>query len=333
MNLLTREGEEANGIWGFLLTLIRDVGGMGSHIHLFNSPPVDSPFATHAEPGHSKGLHLSYVAFDLNGSRHEEDIWTEIAKYLERKSLVMLAATSKWFLRVVMDESVWKFACLRDLQVPDCAETTFKWIKLYASAFGGSHSYDFRQKEKHIGQKPENPLLLLGQYSDEDTEVFAGKEISHDTSENSPSEFDEQVKVDSHEGTVTEADKDKDENFPSEKSDQDNMERPSSLEVQENGVIEDITVLPLHKDMDTVHAAEQTFVPWASDTLAQTESTDSGWKMVLHEESNSYYYWNTLTGQTSWENGAYEMVVISVSSYYFSCYCEGGKGFLKLVKL
>lgn len=27
----------------------------------------------------------------------------------------------------------------------------------------------------------------------------------------------------------------------------------------------------------------------------------SGWKMVLHEESNQYYYWNTLTGETSWE--------------------------------
>ncbi|XP_059666739.1 uncharacterized protein LOC132312397 isoform X2 [Cornus florida] len=27
----------------------------------------------------------------------------------------------------------------------------------------------------------------------------------------------------------------------------------------------------------------------------------SGWKMVLHEESNRYYYWNTVTGETSWE--------------------------------
>ncbi|XP_024992806.1 probable F-box protein At3g61730 [Cynara cardunculus var. scolymus] len=83
-------------------------------------------------------------------SWHEEDVWTEIAKYLDGKSLVMLASTSKWFLHVVMDESIWKFACLRDLQVPDCSETSFKWAKLYASAFGGSHSYAFRQKEKHI---------------------------------------------------------------------------------------------------------------------------------------------------------------------------------------
>ncbi|OWM85897.1 hypothetical protein CDL15_Pgr012147 [Punica granatum] len=27
----------------------------------------------------------------------------------------------------------------------------------------------------------------------------------------------------------------------------------------------------------------------------------SGWKMVLHEETNQYYYWNMLTGETSWE--------------------------------
>ena len=26
-----------------------------------------------------------------------------------------------------------------------------------------------------------------------------------------------------------------------------------------------------------------------------------GWKMVLHEESNQYYYWNVTTGETSWE--------------------------------
>ncbi|KAK6918221.1 hypothetical protein RJ641_016643, partial [Dillenia turbinata] len=82
---------------------------------------------------------------------YEEDIWTEIAKYLDGISLVMLATTSKWFHRVIMDECVWKYACLRDLQVPAPRHISFKWIKLYASAFDGSHSFMFRQREKHIG--------------------------------------------------------------------------------------------------------------------------------------------------------------------------------------
>lgn len=81
-------------------------------------------------------IHVCYVAFHFRGIRHHDDIWTEIAKYLDGKSLVMLAATSKWFYGVIMEESVWKFACLRDLQVPDCSRTMFKWIDLYASAFG-----------------------------------------------------------------------------------------------------------------------------------------------------------------------------------------------------
>lgn len=106
----------------------------------------------------------------------------------------MLALTSKWFYRLVMDESIWKFACLRDLRVPEPKQkqVSRKWISLYASAFGreqnlffptcpfdhrvqlvnsphffsplqdGSHSYMFRQQEKHIGEK----ILSVGFVSD-----------------------------------------------------------------------------------------------------------------------------------------------------------------------
>ncbi|KAK7292804.1 hypothetical protein RJT34_15658 [Clitoria ternatea] len=80
----------------------------------------------------------------------EEDIWTEIAKFLDGKSLVMLAATNRWFRRAIMDDAIWKFVCLRDLQVPAPQHVTFKWCKLYTSAFDGSHSYMFRQRDKHI---------------------------------------------------------------------------------------------------------------------------------------------------------------------------------------
>ena len=95
----------------------------------------------------------------------------------------MLGATSKWFHKTVMEESIWRFACLRDLQVPRPFPVSSSWNKIYASAFGnnyytqytskrknityivmgnadGSHSYLFHQKEKHIGQS----LNLIHQY-------------------------------------------------------------------------------------------------------------------------------------------------------------------------
>ncbi|XP_062155089.1 probable F-box protein At3g61730 [Alnus glutinosa] len=83
-------------------------------------------------------------------SWYEEDVWTEIAKFLDGRSLVMLALTSRWFHRLIMEDSIWKFVCLRDLQVPAPEHVAFKWINLYTSAFDGSHSYTFRQQEKHI---------------------------------------------------------------------------------------------------------------------------------------------------------------------------------------
>lgn len=63
-------------------------------------------------------------------------MWTYIARFLDGRSLVMLGAVSKWFNSVIMQDCVWKFACLRDLQVPDPGHVAFSWAKLYASAVG-----------------------------------------------------------------------------------------------------------------------------------------------------------------------------------------------------
>ncbi|XP_010544834.1 PREDICTED: probable F-box protein At3g61730 [Tarenaya hassleriana] len=104
----------------------------------------------------SRGIHgcvsprCSAYSLRSSFSWFEQDIWTYIARFLDGKSLVMLGATSKWFHLVVMDKTVWKFACLRDLQVPKPYPVSFSWIKIYASAFDGSHSYLSRQQEKHI---------------------------------------------------------------------------------------------------------------------------------------------------------------------------------------
>ncbi|KAF8048635.1 hypothetical protein N665_2449s0005 [Sinapis alba] len=47
----------------------------------------------------------------------------------------------------------------------------------------------------------------------------------------------------------------------------------------------------------------------------------SQWKMILHEESNQYYYWNTLTGETSWEIPA---VLTQTATAYGTAYSESG---------
>ncbi|XP_026452939.1 transcriptional activator TAF-1-like isoform X1 [Papaver somniferum] len=52
----------------------------------------------------------------------------------------MLGSSCHWFHNVILEEnSVWKFACLRDLQIPPFRQQVFfQWIHLYVSAFGGS---------------------------------------------------------------------------------------------------------------------------------------------------------------------------------------------------
>lgn len=58
------------------------------------------------------------------------------------------------------------------------------------------------------------------------------------------------------------------------------------------------------------HGAESGIIPEETSLNEQTSATSVaqavgdvilGWKIVLHEGSNQYYYWNTSTGETSWE--------------------------------
>lgn len=65
-------------------------------------------------------------------------------------------------------------------------------------------------------------------------------------------------------------------------------------DIRENDVT---AVSASSNEMDS---AEQISLPGNLDVQG-TGDMSFGWKMVMHEESNQYYYWNTETGETSWE--------------------------------
>ncbi|EOA29851.1 hypothetical protein CARUB_v10012949mg [Capsella rubella] len=100
-------------------------------------------------------------------------------------------------------------------------------------------------------------------------------------------------------------------------------EDPSSLDFQAEGdsgfvTVNNSTILDgLNKQ--TV-ASVQTSGSMSLELHAPTGVT-SQWKTILHEESNQYYYWNTETGETSWEIPA---VLTQTASAYGTCYNESG---------
>lgn len=151
-----------------------------------------------------------------------------------------------------------------------------------------------------LGQGPVNPLLLLGQYSDDELDEDLGNGVNDATLENSSANLDDQGKV--ADGVENEDTRIKTGQDATEQVvEQENMESLSASVnafLEENGIRENNAADSgdLHRETNT---AEHISVLGASGTQT-TEDVSSGWKMVLHEESNTYYYWNIVTGETSW---------------------------------
>ena len=81
-----------------------------------------------------------------------------------------------------------------------------------------------------------------------------------------------------------------------EESERDSVEFSENLESRDEGKTDTNNLGYLSKETDLV----QTSVPASSDVQVVGDVI-SGWRIVMHEESHNYYYWNVETGETSWE--------------------------------
>ncbi|XP_016439055.1 uncharacterized protein LOC107764989 isoform X2 [Nicotiana tabacum] len=150
------------------------------------------------------------------------------------------------------------------------------------------------------GKQPENPLMLLGQYSDDEVDEESSEGFKRAASEDSSLDREDQEKqaggeennvngeIGSEVMEVEEQAIDNGSDVPSP------SDRPAEDSTTENHASESV-------DLHTQLSATEQITASATLDAQVLGDASSGWKMVLHEESNQYYYWNIVTGETSWE--------------------------------
>lgn len=152
-----------------------------------------------------------------------------------------------------------------------------------------------------IGQQPQNPLLLLGQYSDDDLDEESSKRPDSSIAVNSPADHnDQEVPIGEGKGGNSNALED----LTAQEVDQQDMKRDSMsvdvLEGLEGGESRESDATASADTLKEKDSLEKISITGISNAQAIGD-VSSGWRMVVHEESNQYYYWNTETGETSWE--------------------------------
>ncbi|XP_021740742.1 formin-binding protein 4-like isoform X1 [Chenopodium quinoa] len=156
------------------------------------------------------------------------------------------------------------------------------------------HDPELPNSPSSSGQPPENPLSLLGQYSDDELDDGLNEEATNSDDEKQandsacePFEEGEIVDVEDHSSlTAHNLDVGKD------------SASASASPIAEADAVKSDMVSLDEKSHEVIENKDH--VPEASD-MKTAEGRSSIWKMVLHEESNRYYYWNTVTGETSWD--------------------------------
>ncbi|XP_047071253.1 formin-binding protein 4 isoform X1 [Lolium rigidum] len=143
--------------------------------------------------------------------------------------------------------------------------------------------------------KKENPLALLGQYSDDEEEEGA---VDQPIGEAKGSPTDAITKViqdqdaSGDKGTA-------DIELPASIGVQQEVSQADDVKIFTENVPQEITVVPEPTpENECVTATEA--IPDSSG-MQIVGDIGGNWKAIMHEQSNQYYYWNTITGETSWE--------------------------------
>ncbi|KAK8940388.1 hypothetical protein KSP39_PZI010433 [Platanthera zijinensis] len=166
--------------------------------------------------------------------------------------------------------------------------------------FGGSrerdHSTSVPTSPSSSGQKQENPLLLLGQYSDDELddedsklqEDVDGIDCSMEPADKGEEHVDANENLENNKNEISESN--------SSKPESDQANTPKELKANDTETIENTSVGT--ENCGTVLTG-RTCGPELMENQCNGHVIGD-WKLVLHDESNQYYYWNTVTGETSW---------------------------------
>ncbi|KAG8076095.1 hypothetical protein GUJ93_ZPchr0006g46353 [Zizania palustris] len=141
----------------------------------------------------------------------------------------------------------------------------------------------------------ENPLALLGQYSDEEEDEEAADQPKDET-KGSPADASAKI---THEH-VDSAGDDGEEQSDLAGSASVQHELTQTDDEKHTGNVAEENIVTTELILENGSATATEAIPDSSG-MQIVGDIGGNWKTVMHEQSNQCYYWNTVTGETSWE--------------------------------